>query len=438
MNKKISVGMAVTLAAIVTTIAITLTYTFAINTFENRMRSVTERQATNDLLAEIDGKIRQKFYGRIDETELGRSMASGMAKGLGDDNCAYLSPEEWELQKNRLAGYDFGLGLDVSRADDGNIMVRRVTPGSPAAGAGILKGDVITYVGSGTMEFSTVLSVGYDKAVAAMASPSASVRLRVKRGDREINFEVTKSKYDIVAVDWTLIGGNVGRINIYTLCARTLAQFNAAYSAARQAGAKGLMLDLRENAGDGYEYACEVLNTLLPQGNLLSFVDSSGTAKVLYSSDARMIDMPICVLIGGKTAGAAELFCSNMADYNKGRLIGTPTKGLLTMQEYFPLSDGSAIKLTTGLWKTDKGSAVKDGRITPEDKYIIPLSAYQQENLLLLSPEEDPQVQEGLKYLADAIARKEAEQPDQPSDEPVSYADQPIDEPVFDEPVAEE
>lgn len=407
MNKKVPLGMAVTVAAIVTTIAIMLTYTFAINTFENRMSSVTERRVTNALLSEIDGKIRQKYYGKIDEGMLARSMASGMANGLGDDNCAYLTADEWELQKNRLAGYDFGLGLDLSRASDGNIIVGRATPGSPAAGAGMLKGDIITYVGTDTAEFSTVLSTGYDKAVANMASAATSVKLRAKRGERDINFDITKTKFDIVSVEWSLIennAGNIGILNVYTFCDKTPVQFNAAYSSARQAGAEGLMIDLRENAGGSYEAACAVLDTILPQGNLLSFVDSSGVAKVLYSSDARMIDMPLCVLIGGKTAGAAELFCSNIVDYNKGKLIGTPTKGLLSMQEYFPLSDGSAIKLTTGLWKTDKGAAIADGRVSPEERYIIPLSAYQQENLRLLTPDSDPQVQEAVRYLSDAIA----------------------------------
>ena len=415
MNKKISVGMAVSLIAIITTVAVMLTYAAAMNTFEQRMKSVTERQMTNDLLEEIDGKIRQKYYGRIDESALANSMAVGMIRGLGDENCAYLAPSEWELQKDRQAGYDFGLGLSISRGSDGNILVVRVTPNSPASRAGMALGDVITFV-----EGSSVLSTGYDKAVARMSSTTATVALMANRAGQEIKFSVTKAKFDIVAVEYTMIG-DIGRINIYQFCARTPEQFNAAYSALRQAGAKALLIDLRDTESGGYETACTILDTILPQGNLMTVIDRDGAERVLYVSDARCFDLPISILINDSTAGAAELFCSNIYDYGKCSLVGTATKGLFTVQEYFELSNSAAVKLTTGVWRTDRGAAVKEERIFPD--YEVKMTSYQQENMRLLEPEADPQIQTAMDILHSEIAAREAGvEPTEPV-QPVSPVD---------------
>lgn len=402
MNKKIPLGIAISIAALVAAVAVTVTYTFAMRKFEERMSSVTDRQFTYAILTEIESKVRQKYGGTIDYDVMLEKMADGLMDGLGDEACEYLSPEEIEMERNELAGYDFGIGIDVSRASDGNILVNRVQSGSPAATAGMQKGDVITYVNG-----VTVLSTGYDKAISNISSAKTDVSLKVVRGDNAISFNVSKATFTNISVEYKSISG-VGYISIFEFNDKTDDQFNSAYSSLKSSGVKSLIIDLRGTSGgsmEEYEYACAVLDTLLPQGNLMTFVENDGTSKVLYTSDSKSSDMKMVVLVNGDTAGAAELFVSAIYDYGKCFIVGTATYGQMTVQEYFEISDGSAIKLTTGTWKTDTCSSISEGKICAGGYfYNVPLSTYQETNRYILTPDEDPQISTALDLLSDGTS----------------------------------
>ncbi len=396
MNKKISLGLAISLMAIVATIAITLTYTIAINTFENRMSSITDRQATYDLISEIDNKVRQEYSGRISESALRRGIAAGFIDGLNDDTCKFYTSDEWEMQNDRMAGFDFGIGIDISKAADGNIQINRVTAGSPAANAGMQKGDIITYVNG-----VTVLSTGYDKAVATISSSTTDINLRVKRDGNSLRFTVTKASFNTTSVEYHSITDTIGYISINCFNSATPDQFNSALTKLQRAGTKGLVLDLRDSEGGSFKDACTILDTLLPAGKLMLVTNKSGETETLYKSDANSVSMPMCVLINGGTIGASELFASAMFDYGNVHLVGTSTAGQNTVQEDFVLSDGSAISITTGTWSTASLSALVDGVIAPD--FEVKLTSYQQDNRYLLSDDEDPQIQTAIELLRDPV-----------------------------------
>jgi|GEM_PF-1500026 len=392
MNKKISVGMAISIMAVVVAIAITFTYSVAMNTFDSRMSAITERQAINDLINEIDNKIRQQYSGDVNDNSIREGLASGYVEGLNDEFCAYFSAEDYDLETSRNGGSDFGLGINVSRATNGNIQVNRVTSGSPAAKAGLKKGDVITRVSG-----MTVLALGYDTAL-SMMNESSTVEITIEREGK--GFLITKSWYNAVTVEYKTVN-DIGYISINGFNASTPGQFNSALNKLRQKDVTGIIIDLRDNSSGNYEYACDVLDTVLPACRLMITTDRSGAEKVLRRSDADSVNMPVCVLINGNTGGAAELFASAAADCGH-KLVGNPTYGHLTVQEDFTLSDGSALRLTTGKWTTTSGRAIKDGVIVPDVE--IELSSYQQSNLYLLSAEDDPHIMEAVKIIEKEVA----------------------------------
>ncbi len=426
MNRKIPLGLAISIMAIVVTIAITLTYTVAINTFESRMSAITDRQATHDLISEIDGKVRQEYSGRISESALREGIAAGYISGLRNDDCQFFSAQEWELENDRMAGFDFGLGIDISKASDGNIQINRVTAGSPAANAGLQKGDIITYVNG-----VTVLSTGYDKAVSNISSSTTDIALRVRRDGNSLRFTVTKASFSIVSVEYHTIGSDIGYISINQFNSATPDQFNSALSKLQRAGVKALIIDLRDSKGGSYEDACSILDTLLPAGKIMLVTDKDGVTDTLYTSDTRSVDLPMSVLINDGTTGVSELFAAAMYDYSKANLIGTSTAGQLSVQETFELSDGSAISITTGTWSTTAALAIKEGVVVPD--FEVKLTSYQQENRYLLSDDEDPQIQTAVQLLRSAIeaaADKQPEVEEQPEDNtqtapPASSTDQP-------------
>jgi len=396
------------LMAIVATIAIALTYSLAINVFESRMSAIADRQTTDDLTVEIDNKVRQKYYADISEENIRVGIANGIVDGLGDPNCAYFTAEQWELERDRAEGFDFGIGISVGRTSDGFILVNRVNAGSPAAS--VLKpGDVIQKI-----DGVSVITLGYEGALSAINRAPTTVTLSRKRDGKVSSVEITKARYNVVSVDWVMVEKNA-RISIHSFNAATPGQFDSALSKAQQQGAEGLIIDLRDCTGGSYDAACTILDTILPAGRLMITTDKNGEQKSV-TSNTQCITLPICVLISDTTSGAGELFASAISDYmgNKNMKIlgtvGTATAGLMTVQEDFPLSDGSALRLTTAKWSTPDGSALEDGVIKP--MYEVKLTSYQQEHLQILAPADDPQIQTA----ADLIkSRLESDKDNQPA-----------------------
>lgn len=410
MNRKISLGMAIALAAVIAAFAVVITYTAAIRIFDGRMRSVTERQNMYQLLSEIDMTVRQHYDGELSSGYLQRGISEGYIAGMNDPYCAYLSPDEYQLAVNEEQGYSFGFGMEIGRASDGNILVNVVHDGSPAGKAGLKTGDLIVRVGD-----KDVLAVGYDKAVALIGEASPRVSVTVSRGGQRAAYELTRSKFQTKTVKYRVTGEDIGVITVYGFDAGTPAQFNAALAKLRNSGVKGLVIDLRDNGGVGYEYACEAADTLLPSGPLMSVTGRDGIPVQKYTSDNKYIDLPAQVLVNGSTEGAAELFAAAMLSYGRAETVGTATAGHVTVQELFPLSNGGAVRLTTGRWSDTMEKYLTDGRIQPQ--FEVMLTAYQTTHRYQLADADDPQLQTAVERIRTAISLREEAEAEENADE---------------------
>ncbi|MDR1001735.1 MAG: PDZ domain-containing protein [Oscillospiraceae bacterium] len=392
MNKKISLGLSISITIIAVTLAVVVTYTAAMNTFDSRMSSVTERQNMYDLLSELDLKVRMSYYKELRNDAVSNSIAKGYVDGLGDPYSGFLTSEQYKQKVDLEAGYDFGLGIDIARNSDGLILVNRVDSNSPANSAGVKKGDVITSVGG-----KSVSSTGYDSSVAALSEASPKASFAVKRNGRSYNFNVTKSTYSVMSIERKVIGDDTGYIRISEFNDKTYDQFNSAVNSLKKSQITGLIIDLRDNKGGSYDAACEILDSLLPAGNLMLTKAKDGEETVMYTSDTRDLKMPMCILINSNTIGAGELFAGAFADFGRADLVGTATFGRHSVQELFPLSNGTAVELTTKTWTTASSSALEGGKIAPH--FEVKLTDYQYENRFLLSDGEDPQLQTAIERI---------------------------------------
>ena len=323
--------------------------------------------------------------------------------GLDDAYSAYLSADEYQLAVNESLGYTFGLGMDVDRSTEGYILVNVVYKGSPADKAGIKAGDTIV-----TVEGKDVLTVGYDKAISLIGEASPKVSVVTSRSGKKSAYELTRSKFETKSVSHRITGESIGVIKIYEFNAKTPEQFNSALNKLRNQNVTGLIIDLRDNGGNNYQYACEILDTLLPAGKLMSVTGKDGNSSIKYTSDTQFIDLPMEVLINEGTDGAAELFAAVMMNYGSAESVGTKTAGHDTVQELFQLSNGCAVRITTGRWSDDLGEMISEGRVVPQ--FEVGLTTYQKTNRYLLSDESDPQLQTALDRInATIAARKEAQ-----------------------------
>ena len=161
-----------------------------------------------------------------------------------------------------------------------------------------------------------------------------------------LNIEVERKKIENPTVEYKMLEGRIGYIQINEFDDVTVDQFSDAYVTLNGNEMKGLILDLRGNPGGNLTAVTEIANMILPKGLIVYTEDKYGK-RVEYNCDGKNeIQIPMYVLINGYSASASEILAGAIKDYEKGILLGTTTYGKGIVQRMIPLSDGSAVKLT--------------------------------------------------------------------------------------------
>ena len=110
----------------------------------------------------------------------------------------------------------------------------------------------------------------------------------------------------------------------------------------------------------------DMLDYILPEGTTVYMLDKQGNKTEYTSDDAQQIDLPTVVLTNGDSASASEIFSGAVRDFKYGTLIGTTTYGKGVVQNTFPFTDGSAVKVTIASYYTPSGECIHKKGITPD------------------------------------------------------------------------
>ena len=137
---------------------------------------------------------------------------------------------------------------------------------------------------------------------------------------------------------------------------------------------KGVIFDLRDNGGGMVDSVVAILDDILPKGTVVYTKDKNNKRTNYRSDDEKQLDLPMTVLVNENTASAAEIFTGAVMDFQKGTVIGTKTFGKGIVQTTLPLSDGSAVKLTTARYYTPKGVCIQGKGIEPDVKLELQYS----------------------------------------------------------------
>ena len=229
----------------------------------------------------------------------------------------------------------------------------------------------------------------------------STLDLVVRRDSQDDEVEIVRRNVEVPMVTWKQYG-DVGYVKIKEFHNNTPAQFNAAIKQLTSGGIKALIFDVRGNPGGTIDSVVDMLDTLLPEGNLVSATYHDGHTEVLGTSDAEEVNLPMVVLTNESTASAAELFAQAIKDYNKGRTVGTQTYGKGVMQTIYPLSDGGALSITVAKYNPPKSENFDGVGVKPD--YAVQLTAEQQRNLYELDEQTDPQLRKALE-LAEAVIK---------------------------------
>lgn len=392
MNKKISIGAAVSLMALTAAVAITITALFVMKSLNVSITDFAQRSAMFKKLSDVDATVRAKYVGSINNTNVTDDTINGYMVGLGDKYGAYLDAKDYKSISLSNSGQGLGIGVNAIKGADGYIKVISVILDSPAQKAGIKVNDEITAIGG-----EDVKAAGYADSVNMLkGSEGTTVSFTVNRGGQTLPFSVVRQKYTLQSVQSNLIG-NLGYVKIIEFDSNTDDQFSKQVDSLIKQGAKGLVFDVRNNPGGLLEAAAPMIDKLVPAGPIVRAKYKDGTMKTLYTSDANQINLPMAVITNQNTASAAELFTAALKDYGKAKSVGVKTYGKGTMQEILDLNDGTALDLSVAYFYPPKSDNFEGKGVTPD--IPVKLSETKQQNFYSLSPDDDDQLQSAISYV---------------------------------------
>lgn len=365
MNKKISLGLAISLIAIASAVTFILTSFFTLQSFNKKVVDVNEKARKYNSLQTMDTFVHENFYGDIDENNINDGILKGYVAGLNDKYSRYLTADEYVDEKSDNAGKMTGLGLTLEKDDSGYIKIAEVMPDSPVSEKDIKSGDFIVSVNG-----SDVLETGFEKAIELMSGTDGTeVTLTVRRDGVDRSYTLTRRPIEVVTVTGEMLNNYIGYIKISGFKQNTSQQFADVLERLTLNGAKGIIFDLRENGGGLLDSLEDCLDPLLPEGVIATAEYSDGHSETIVYSDESEINIPMAVIVNGHTASAAELFTASLKDFGKAEIIGTTTYGKGVMQSTTELSNGGAVVLTIAEYKTTVSDCYDGIGITPD--YVV-------------------------------------------------------------------
>lgn len=319
-------------------------------------------KTVSNKIDEIVYRINRDGYYDMSEVDLETGIYKGLVEALNDPYATYYTKDEWIAECMDEDGSFFGVGATLQKHDDtGRVEVVSVFEDSPAEKAGIRKGDFIEEAdGKKAVDYELNEFVGFIR-----GEKGTSVHLKVLRNDKELEFDVIRDKIDTVSVTGRMLDDSIAYIQITSFDGNTNDQLNKMYEKLEAEGMKSIIFDLRSNGGGLVDTCVSMLDTILPEGTLVSVEDRSGK-RTERTSDANHMDYPIIILTSGYTASASEIFTGAIQDYGYGKTLGTKTFGKGIIQTSAPLSDGSALKLTTDYYYTPNGRKLHGEGIEPD------------------------------------------------------------------------
>ncbi len=326
------------------------------------------RQA--QLFADVLARLRAEYVDPVDDATLIDLALRGMLAGL-DPHSAYLSPHEFQQLDDITHGSYDGVGLDLVAEPDG-LRVIAPLPGSPAARAGLKRGDIVTAIDGKAVDASDA-SAALATLRGTVGSP---VELSVRHAGASDSVAVTlsRARVQVASVVATVLEPGYLHLRISQFSGTTARDLARALARLGHDGPpRGAILDLRGNGGGIFDAAVEVADLFLEDGLIVTSEGRASDASYERRANAgdALSGAPLVVLVDLATASAAEIVSGALKDRHRGVVLGSNTYGKGSVQTVLPLSQGGALKYTSARWRTPSGQPIPATGIEPD----IPLAA---------------------------------------------------------------
>ncbi len=333
-------------------------------------------------LSNVFAQIKREYVEPIEDKQLLTDAVKGMVSSL-DPHSSYLDKKDFSEMQEQTTGKFAGLGIEIT-SEDGLVKVLNPIEDSPAARAGLQAGDLIT-----RLDDKPVRGMTLDKAVRTMrGEPGTKITLTVfrKSEDRTFPVTITRAEIKVQSVKAKILDNDIAWVRVTSFQERTVPDLAKRLTeiSIQDPKLKGLVLDLRNNGGGLLQGAVGVAAAFLPTGAVIvstkgQAADSkqvfnatpetyrlSESADPLASVPAIFKKIPMVVLVNAYSASASEIVAGALQDYKRATIIGKTSFGKGSVQTVRPLSNDSALKITTAYYYTPNGRSIQGFGIKPD------------------------------------------------------------------------
>ncbi|WP_461810119.1 S41 family peptidase [Faecalimonas sp.] len=333
--------------------------------WKNAGDETTIDKKTADKLEKIRYLIDETYLkeNEIKDKDLEDYLLKGYVNGLKDPYSVYYNEKETKELYETTEGEYSGIGAVMSQnLETGIITMVNVYKDSPAEKAGFKNNDILYKVNGKDISTEDI-----NKVVNKIKGKEGTkVTITVLRDGKEFEATAVREKLEAHTVEYNMKENRIGYIRVTEFDKVTYTQFVEAITDLKKQGMKGMIVDLRGNPGGNLSTVCQMLDYVLPKGLIVYTENKDGKREVMTSDEEHKLEMPMTVLVDGRSASASEIFAGAVQDHKVGTLVGTTTYGKGVVQQLFDLKDGTCLKLTIAEYFTPNGRNIHGKGIKPD------------------------------------------------------------------------
>jgi len=320
------------------------------------------------LFGDVFDRVRSDYVEEVKDTDLIESAINGMLTAL-DPHSGYMNEKSFKEMQVQTKGEFGGLGIEVTME---NGLVKVVSPidDTPAAKAGVLPGDYISFI-----DDEAVMGLNLSEAVDKMRGKiDTKVKLTILRegATEPLELTVVRANIKIRSGKGRAEGDDVGYLRLTQFNERTTSQMREEFARIKKElpNLRGLVLDLRNNPGGLLDEAVSVSDAFLTGGEIVSTRerDPSHTKRYSAKEGDELVpqNIPIVVLVNSGSASASEIVAGALQDHKRAIVMGVKTFGKGSVQTVIPLPEHGAMRLTTARYYTPSGHSIQAKGIVPD------------------------------------------------------------------------
>ncbi|SEP66366.1 S41 family peptidase [Neolewinella agarilytica] len=326
----------------------------------------------NGRVEELLRYIEARYVDAPDTDELYEAAISAVIDEL-DPHSSYIPAEQLQALNESMEGNFEGIGIEFLVVDD-TITVVSTLPGGPSETAGLMPGDQIIMVEDSMVTGVNEFNIDPASLMRGVSNTDVSISVR-RPGEPELKgFTITRAPIPVYSVDAAYkLNDKTAYVKINRFSATTYDEFvKALEEQMEKGGAEHLVIDLRDNPGGYLQQATKMLSQLFPQkGELLVYTQGRNSRRVDYKTNGRAFYniRDVAVLVDEGSASASEILAGAVQDHDRGIIVGRRSFGKGLVQEQYPLSDGSALRLTVARYYTPSGRSIQRSYDEGEEEY---------------------------------------------------------------------